>query len=131
VQLCIGRLWLASFGCCSQTLLTPTRLSAHGELHCCSCVLMPAAAPLVCANGAELKNVGNVRLSNVTIRGSVNCSIPQGQLLLPGDSLNCTVSVLMRAFPTSVSHSECESQQDTAFLLALSRGHTRLTSFPA
>lgn len=59
--------------------------------------MLLAAAPLVCTDGAEVRNVGNVRLSNVTIKGSVNCSMAQGQLLLPGGSLHCTVSVFLCA----------------------------------
>lgn len=50
-----------------------------------------AAANLTCVNGAEVKNVGNVRLVNTSIRGDVNCSMPPGQLLDPGSSFNCTV----------------------------------------
>lgn len=59
---------------------------------CPVCILLLAAAtPLVCTNGAEVRNVGNVRLANVTIKGAVNCSMAAGQLLPPGASLNCTV----------------------------------------
>jgi hypothetical protein len=46
----------------------------------------------VCTNGAEVRNMGNVRLSDVTIKGSVNCSKAAGELLDPGASLKCTVS---------------------------------------
>lgn len=38
-------------------------------------------------------NTGNVRLANVTIKGAINCSMAAGQLLSPGSSFNCTVSL--------------------------------------
>jgi hypothetical protein len=52
-------------------------------------------------------NTGNVRLSNVTIKGAINCSMAAGQLLSPGSSFNCTVSleafVLLSAPPPDIS----------------------------
>lgn len=53
-----------------------------------------AADALVCVDGAEVKNMGNVRLSGVSISGDVNCSMTAGQLLAPGASFLCTVRVV-------------------------------------
>lgn len=43
---------------------------------------------------AVLVNGGNVRLSNVSLDSSPNCSIPTDDVLLPKHSVNCTISIV-------------------------------------
>jgi len=73
-------------------------------LSTCLAILALAAGPFMCPGGVFVQNTGNVRLTNITLTGDVDCNTSSSIQLEPYSGYYCNVSGKLERLHQAAHH---------------------------